>query len=144
MTMVLVVLVAIAGGVAIVLQGQATAVMDARAGTAVSVFVTYASGGAAIAVLMLALRGGRLGDLRGAPWWVYLAGLCGLVIVGSIGYSVARIGLVQTFTLLVVTQFVLSAAVDRFGLLGADARPLTLERVSGLLLLLAGTWLVLR
>jgi transporter family-2 protein len=144
MSTIVVILVAIAGGVAIVLQGQATAVMDQRAGTTVSVFATYAIGGLVIALVMLALRGARLGDLRGAPWWVYLAGLFGLVIVGSIAYSASRIGLVQTFTVLVVTQFVLSGAIDHFGLLGAEARPLTIERLAGLALLLTGTWLVLR
>jgi transporter family-2 protein len=144
MSTIVVILVAIAGGVAIVLQGQATALMDQRAGTTVSVFVTYALGGAAIALAMLGLKGARLGDLRGAPWWVYLAGLFGLVIVGSIAYSVSRIGLVQTFTVLVVTQFVLSAAIDHFGLLGADVRQLSLVRLSGITLLLLGTWLVLR
>lgn len=144
MSTIVVILVAIAGGVAIVLQGQATAVMDERAGTIVSVFATYALGGLAITLIMLGLRGARLGDLRGAPWWVYLAGLFGLVIVGSIAFSVSRIGLVQTFTVLVVTQFVLSAAIDHFGLLGAEVRQLGIERLTGVGLLLVGTWMVLR
>jgi transporter family-2 protein len=140
----LVVLVAIAGGIAVALQGQALGVMEARAGTTASVFITYASGGLAIAALTVALRGAGLSEMRGAPWWVYVAGLMGLVIIGSIGYATARIGLFAGLSVLLVSQFATSAAIDHFGWLGAVQRPLDGGRLAGLALLIAGAWLIIR
>lgn len=144
MSTVLVVLVAIAGGVAVALQGQALGVMEARAGTVASVFVTYASGGVAAASIAVGLRGAGVSDMRGAPWWVYGAGLMGLVIIGAIGYATARIGLFAGLSVLLVSQFATSAAIDHFGWLGAAQRPLDAGRLAGMALLVAGAWLIIR
>ena len=72
------------------------------------------------------------------------AGALGLVIVGTIGYSTARLGLVTVLTIIVAAQFITGAFLDHFGVLGADLRPLNLTRISGIGLLLLGTWLVVR
>jgi transporter family-2 protein len=68
----------------------------------------------------------------------------GLVIVGTIGYGTARLGLVMTLTIVVAAQFIAGAALDHFGFMGADLRPLNLNRIFGIGLILLGTWLVIR
>ena len=141
---VVVIVVAILGGVAAVVQAQLNGIMDEGMGTVESVFVTYGVGGIVIALVMLILRGGNLSVLRTLPWYVIFAGLCGLVIIGSISFTVPRLGLVAAITLLIASQFAFGAIIDHFGLIGAEIRPLTPQKVAGVVVLLFGVWLIVR
>ena len=138
------VMLALAGGFAVTLQAQFMGVMTDRIGTAESIFITYGTGGVAIGLVMLAMRGGNLGAWSSVPWYVLTAGLLGLVIVGAIGYTVPRLGLVAALSLFILAQFALAAVVDHFGWFGAEVRPLDLTRAVGLAAVLIGSWLVLR
>ncbi|HRQ38328.1 MAG TPA: DMT family transporter [Chloroflexota bacterium] len=138
------VLIAILGGVAVVIQARFNGIMDRGMGTLESVFITYGLGGLIIALVMIGLRGGNLAAFRTAPWYVALAGVCGLVIIGAISYSVPRLGLAVAFTVMVTTQFVLGAVFDHFGWLGGEIRPLSLQKAAGILILLLGVWLIIR
>lgn len=144
MNIVFLTLVAILGGVAIVLQSQLMGVLDKQIGTLESVFITYGGGGAVVALIMLALRGGNLRAWQSVPWYAYTVGLLGLVIVGVISYVVPRLGLATAFTLMVATQFTLGVLVDQYGLLGAEVHPLNLSKLVGLGLLFVGVVLIIR
>ena len=118
--------------------------MDRQIGTLESIFITYGSGGLLAGLAMLILRGGNLAAWQGVPGYALTAGILGLAIVGSIGYGTARMGLVTAMTIIVAAQFIASALIDHYGLLGADLRPLTLTRMAGVGCMLLGTWLVVR
>ena len=119
MSMFLVVLVGFAGGLAGALQSQFLGIMEDKAGTLASTFVTYAGGGLAVGLLMLAVRGARLSDLREVPWWVFTAGLMGLVVVASLGITVSKLGLGSGLTLFTGATLILAAVIDASGLLTA-------------------------
>ncbi len=137
-------LLCVVGGVATVVQSQFLGVLEGRLGVLESVFITYGSGGLLVGLVMLGLRGGNLRAWQSVPFYVYLSGVAGLVIIGTLSYTVPRLGLVVAFTLFIVTQLVFGAALDHFGWLGAAVRPLTLSRALGILVLLVGVWLVIR
>ena len=141
---IVVIFVAILGGAAAVIQAQLNGVMDKGMGTIESVFITYGVGGIIIALIMLFMRGGNLKAFTTVPWYVIFAGVCGLVIIGSISFSVPRLGLVATITILVATQFILGAVIDHYGLLGAEVRPFTLQKLAGIATLMLGVWLIIR
>ena len=67
-----------------------------------------------------------------------------MVVVGILGFTAPRIGLVPVLTLFVASQFMVGAGLDHFGLLGAEVRHLDISRVSGLGVILVGVWLVIR
>lgn len=138
------VLVAIVGGVAVVLQAQFMGVMDQQIGTLESVFITYGSGGLLVGLTMLLLRGGNLAAWRGVPPYVLFTGILGLIIVGTIGYVTPRLGLVTAFTILIATQFLLGGIIDHFGWFGAEIRPLDLTKLLGVGVLMLGVWLIIR
>lgn len=144
MAVIIVMLVAIVGGVAATLQSQALSVMTTRAGSLEAVFITYGGGGLAIGLAMLGMRGGNLGDLRGVPWWVYTGGLLGLVVVGSLGISGAQLGLARSLTLFTAALLIVGAAIDHLGWLGASPRAIGAPQAFGIVLVLIGTWLVVR
>jgi transporter family-2 protein len=113
---IVVLIVAILGGAAAVIQAQLNGIMDKGMGTIESVFITYGVGGIVIALIMLLKRGGNLSAFPTLPWYVVFAGICGLVIIGSISFTVPRIGLVAMITILVATQFILGALIDHYGI----------------------------
>ena len=144
MSWALVVGVAILGGLAVSTQAQLIGDIDRRVGTIQAVFVTYATGGLLIAGILLVSGGFEVDRVRALPWYSWMAGLTGLVIIGSISYGASRIGVVRTLTLVTMAQFGFAAAIDHFGLMGAEVRTIDGGGILGLLLLSAGTWLVLR
>ena len=136
--------VAALGGIAVTLQGQFMGLMDQRLGTKTSVFITYASGGL-LATLAVLLSGGcNLKGWQNVPWYAFSAGLLGVFIVGTVSYTVPRLGLTAAFTILVAAQFIIAALLDHFGLLGGAVRPLDLSRLLGIGILILGVWLIMR
>jgi transporter family-2 protein len=119
-------------------------VMDDNLGTVESMFITYGGGGLLIGLIMLALKGGNLEAWPTVPWYALSASVLGLIVVGILGFTAPRLGLVPVLTLFVASQFFVGAGLDHFGLLGAEVRPLDLSRASGLGAILLGVWLVLR
>lgn len=138
------IVLAVLGGVAVTLQGQLMGQMDRAVGTRESLFITYAGGGLVAALLLLGARGGNLRMVSSTPWYFSTTGLLGLVIVGSLGYTVPRLGLTPALTVVTVSQFAVAAVIDHFGWLGAAAQPFGLMRLAGLGLMVAGVWLVTR
>ena len=143
-TPIFLILLAVVGGIAGTLQAHFMGVMDQNLGTIESMFITYAGGGLIIGLIMLFHGGGNLGGWQTVPWYVLSAGILGLVVVGILGFTASRIGLVPVMTLFVASQFIVGACLDHFGLLGAEVRPLDLPRLSGLGVILVGIWLVIR
>jgi transporter family-2 protein len=136
--------VAAMGGVAVAVQAQLMGLMDRGIGTLESVCITYVGGAVIIGLILLALRGGNLGAWHHVPRYALGAGIVGLIIVGAIGYSVPRLGMVPAFSVLVASQFIFGAVIDHFGLFGATVRPLDLSSLMGIPILLLGTWLIIR
>ncbi len=137
-------MIALVAGLAVTLQGQCVGVMDRVLGTRESMFMTYGSGGLLATLMMFAGRGGNLKAWTQVPWYAYTAGALGLIIVGSIGFTVSRLGAAKAFTLIVASQFLLAAVIDHFGLLGAEVRTLDAARAAGLAMIMTGVWLVVK
>lgn len=143
MNTVILVAIAVIGGIAVTLQGQFMGLMEQSIGSRESVFITYVGGGLVV-ILISIVRGINFDDWQKVPWYAFTAGLFGLIIVGSIGYVVPRLGVSGGFTLIVASQFVLAALIDHFGWFGALERPIDLQRALGLALMMFGVWLTVR
>ena len=144
MSTVFLISIAIMAGIAVTLQGQFMGLLDRGLGTIESVFVTYAGGGLMITLLIIAFRGGNLKNWQGVPWYAFGSGILGLIIVGSIGYVVPRLGVAKGFTLIIASQFLIASLIDHFGFFGAAVRPMDMMRSLGLGLMLLGVWLVVK
>jgi len=135
---------AIMGGIATAFQGHFMGIMEQRMGWKESVFITYVSGGILVAIVMLAVRGGNLGAWPKVPWYVFTAGILGLIIVTAIGYTVPRLGMAKAFTIMIAAQLIAAMLLDHFGLLGITVRTLNMYRVTGFVIMIAGVWMVLK
>jgi transporter family-2 protein len=101
-----------------------------------------------VAVLTLAAITDGLGGLRRigeAPWHVAIGGgLAGALYVGSIVWTVRALGAGGLTAVTIAGQLGVAIVIDHFGWLGVERSPITVAKVSGVLLLALGTWLVIR
>jgi transporter family-2 protein len=142
--LVFIILIGLAGGVAVGLQTPLASLLSQRIGTMESVFILHLGGGLLAGLFLLAAGGGNLGAWRSVPWYMLGAGVFGVVVISAISYTIPRIGVATTVTLVVMAQLVISALLDHFGLLGVDVRVLDFQRLAGLAALMLGTWLMVR
>ena len=143
-TVLVVALIGLAGGVAVGFQGPLASMIGGRIGIMESIFIVHL-GGMLASGLVLLLRGyNNLGAWRTVPWYALGAGVFGLVVIGAVNYTIPRLGIAGTITLVVVGQLLVGLIADHFGLLEATVRPIDLARLLGVALLLLGTWLIMR
>lgn len=140
----LAIVAAVVGGVAIGIQNPLAAVMGERIGPLESAFIVHLGGALAGGALLLAFGGGRVAAWRDVPPHALGAGLLGLMLVSSVAFAVPRIGLTATVALVITGQLLLSAWLDHHGLMGVAVRPVDATRALGVALLLGGAWLVVR
>ena len=85
-------------------------------------------------------------DLRHIPgvseWYLYLGGVLGVVILAAPIFLIPRIGATSTLTALVVGQLFLALIIDQFGFFGFPKIEINLIRTIGLILLVAGAFLI--
>jgi transporter family-2 protein len=132
------------GGLAIGFQSFSAGILGDRVGVMESVFVIHLGGLVVAALVLLFLRGGNLAAWKGVPWYILIGGIYGVVIIATYSFAIPRIGLATTVTLAIVTQLVLSAILDHYGFLGSVQHTFGLRRLVGMLILFAGTWLIVR
>ena len=134
--------IAVMGGAAVALQGQFMGMMDRKIGTSGALFVNYASGVLVAAIILLLLHGGSLKNFVQVPWYALSAGILGLAIAGSIGFTVPRLGLSAAFTIVVATQFLVALLLEHYGFFGETRRPVDLNRLAGVGGLIVSVWLI--
>jgi transporter family-2 protein len=143
-TILLIILVGLAGGVAVGLQSPMASLISQRLGVFESIFIVHL-GGALFALLPLLVQGGgRLAGWRGLPWYTLFAGVFGLVVIGAISYMIPRIGVAGSIITVVAGQLLVGTILDQFGWLGAAQRSLDPGRLLGLGVVLVGVWLTVR
>ncbi|WP_438465877.1 DMT family transporter [Marinomonas sp. PE14-40] len=136
------VVIAAFGGFAVALQGQFMGIMDRSVGTSGSMFVNYISGAVVACILLLIFQGDIDKSWGKVPWYAFSAGILGLVIAGTIGYTVPRLGLSTAFVVVVSSQFFVSIILDHFGWFGASIKPIDMNRLVGVTGLLVSVWLI--
>ncbi len=141
---VLVILVGILGGIAAGFQSQFVGILDDRVGTLGSTLITYGGGGLLVGIVFLATRGTDMGNVRTIPWWAYAAGVMGLIVIASLSVTISNLGVGKALTVFTATSILTAAVIDQYGWMGATVKLVDLSRGAGIVLLLVGTWLVVR
>ncbi|WP_338762883.1 DMT family transporter [Massilia sp. METH4] len=106
----------------------------ALASLTVSVIITLA------VALLLRVPGPALGRAMAGPWWLWLGGLLGALYLGSAAAVTPKLGAGGFLAWVVAGQMVTALIVDHFGLMGLEAKPVSLHRVVGVALILIGVF----
>ena len=143
MTTLLPLLVAVIGGIAGALQAPFAGMIGRALGDVESVLITYCGGAVVVILITLLIKGGiHVEAWLGLPWYVFLSGPLGLMIVGSFSFTVPRLGVVTATLVFVAATLALGAICDHFGLFGVPQRTLDPTRLLGITIFLIGIWLV--
>ena len=143
---ILVVLFAIVAGVA----GSVQVAVMAKLGDRVGVFGALAWAttlAALLAVALMLVARQSFGEFSAAarqPVWLWSGAIMSVIIVLAITIAGTRIGVIATIAVLLVGQFAAGAAIDQYGLLGAERVPVNWVRILGIALLAVGAALTLK
>lgn len=114
-------------------------------GPMVSSLMSFLVGTICLLALNLGTNANAIIQLRPAaatPWYIWLGGVIGALFVGFITWINQQQGLALTFALVVSGQLFMSLLIDHFGLFGSAIRNITLPQVIGVILILAGLFLI--
>jgi transporter family-2 protein len=78
------------------------------------------------------------------PFYFYLGGIFVAFYVLSVTWVAPKFGIGNAVAFVLLGQLISMAAIDQFGLLGAQMHTITLQRAIGLILMSAGVFLAVR
>lgn len=143
-SIILIILVGLAGGVAVGLQAPLASLMTQRIGVFESIFIVHLGGAMFALVPLLIIGGGRIEQWRSVPWYALCAGFFGLVVLSAVSYTIPRVGVATSIITIVAGQLAVATVLDQYGLLGAGVRPLGPARILGLAVVMLGVWLTVK
>lgn len=139
-----VLLMAMVGGL-IALQPAVNAGLGRATGNIAAALVSFAIGTLLLLVIVvLSGQAGGLGSTFDVRWYYLLGGILGAVYVFTALVTVSSIGAGGVAAATITGQLAASVVIDRLGILGLEETAITWERVAGVTLLLAGTYLIVR
>lgn len=139
-----VLLMALVGGL-IALQPAVNAGLGRATGNIAAALVSFAIG--TLLLLVIVLLSGQAGGLSSTfdvRWYYLLGGILGAAYVFTALVTVSSIGAGGVAAATITGQLTASVVIDRLGVLGLEETAITWERVAGVALLLAGTYLIVR
>jgi bacterial/archaeal transporter family-2 protein len=134
-----------AGGL-IAMQAPINAVLGDSIGKLPAASVSFVVGTIALVLITLLVGGGfgDVGEARHLTWYYLTGGILGAVYVTTALVAVRSLGAGGVVAATITGQLTLSLVIDQLGMLGVDKKPITWEALLGVLLLAAGTVLIIR
>lgn len=140
----LIIIIGLIGGMAVGFQSPISGAMGQRVGGLAGSFIVHMSG-MLISGILLFLRGGeKIRDWYTLPWYMLGAGMFGVILYLCMAVTFPRLGGTMMITLIIIGQLGIGLLVDHFGWFGATVHSLTPARLLGVVVLLAGGYLISR
>ena len=77
-----------------------------------------------------------------APWWIWMGGILGAIIVYGNAWLIPLIGVSVFMMALLIGQLLLSLLMEKHGWLGAPKKHISWTQFAGILIMLAGVFLI--
>lgn len=108
--------------------------------------ISFSIGWVALLAVNIALghKVPSIGQTFTVPWWAWVGGLIGAVMVASSATAVPRIGVAAWVSAVIAGQLAAAVMYDQFGAFGQAVRPATPLRLLGIGFLVLGVYLVRR
>lgn len=87
---------------------------------------------------------GAVEALRSVPPWYFLPGLFSAVAVTSSTFLIPRIGAINLFVIVLSLQMISRMVISHYGWLSSPVTPISIYKMVGALMLMAGALLVVR
>ena len=138
-------LTACTGGM-VALQAPINSMLGRAVGTWQAAFFSFAVGTVALALIAGLVKGGlgQIAEARHLTWYYLTGGLLGAAYITSVLVTVSVLGAGGVTAATITGQLLVSVLVDQFGWLGVEKDPIDPTKIAGLVLLTAGTFLIVR
>ncbi|MBI4239200.1 MAG: DMT family transporter [Deltaproteobacteria bacterium] len=134
------VILTIGNGALITISRSLNSALGTRIGHLEGSLVNHLGGMLCGAVLLIV--GVRTGTWHGGlPFYYYLGGCCGVILVAASNYAIPRVGSVVITILLTMAQLTATAWMDHNGWLGGRVIPFRWTTLCGMALLIGGALL---
>ena len=132
-------------GALIALQAPINSGLGKATGTMPAAAISFTVGTLLLlGIVVVAGEAGSLSQAIDVKWYYLIGGVLGAAYVTTVLLTVRTLGAGGVTAATVAGQLTMSVVIDRVGFLGLEETPITLTRVIGVLLLFAGTLLVIR
>jgi transporter family-2 protein len=110
----------------------------------IAAFISFLVGTVLLFAMMLVLRlpWPSISALAQAPWWAWLGGLLGAILVFLAIVLAEQLGAAVMVALIITGQMIVSLLLDHYGLVGYTRNTLSPARIIGTVLLLSGVFLI--
>ena len=139
-------LVALLAGLAVTIQAGANAQLRLAVGSPVITAMISFLVGTVILVSFVLLTSTHLlpspKTISSISWWKWIGGALGVFYIISVIVVAPRIGAASTFGFIVAGQLIFAVIFDHFGLIGFPQHSVSFLRIVGVLLLIAGVYLI--
>ena len=146
----IVIIVVAIGGTLAGMQIPINSLLSSRIGSLEGAFVVHLVGtvfaGAGLLLFSVgaASSSGGLGAWRNAPWYAFLGGIFGVLLVTALNFATPKLGVSATIVIFLVAQLIVGAIIGHFGWLESPVKTIDLAKLIGFALLIAGAWLVVK
>ena len=146
----IVIIVVAIGGTLAGMQIPINSLLSSRIGSLEGAFVVHVVGtvfaGAGLLLFSLgaASSSAGLNAWRNAPWYAFLGGIFGVLLVTALNFATPKLGVSATIVIFLVAQLIVGAIIGHFGWLESPVKPIDLAKLIGFALLIAGAWLVVK
>ena len=138
-------LIVLAGGCLLPLQAG----INGKLGRAINnpvaaAFISFITGSVLLGLYLMAMRQNPFdfNGTKGAPWWIWTGGLLGAFFVSIATALVPRLGATLSFSLIIAGQLLISVIIDKYGLFGIAASDISIKKIAGISLVIAGVLLI--
>lgn len=138
-------IIAAGAGVTMAIQGTLNTILGKATGLLEATFIVHLVG-LTVAALLLILSAGeeRLYQQVSPPWYIYLGGVLGVMIIYGVVRSISLVGVAPATTAIILGQVLTAVIIDYLGLFGMEKLPFNWFKVAGTLLMAGGAWLLLK
>ena len=146
----IVILIVAIGGTLAGMQIPINSLLSSRIGSLEGAFVVHLVGtvfaGAGLLLFSLLATSSSVGlsAWRNAPWYAFLGGIFGVLLVTALNFATPKLGVSATIVIFLVAQLIVGAIIGHFGWLESPVKPIDLAKLIGFALLIAGAWLVVK
>ena len=141
---VILLLMLLAAGAMASCQPLINARLAQKIGLVESAFISFLVGTIFLFIMTLLFGRGSLGQIGQASWWQLTGGLLGAFFVFSTILIVPQLGTGAVMAATIAAQLLAALILDHFQVFGFRHIPIDLPRLAGAVLMLLGTWLIIR
>jgi bacterial/archaeal transporter family-2 protein len=141
---VIIILLALVAGVAIGMQASIAGEMSSRVNAQTASFVVHFGGTILSGALIVLSGGNQIKNWPKLSWYMWGAGAFGVILYLILGQTIPRLGAATTLVFILVGQLGIGMLIDHLGLFGLPVRTMDSWRVASAILLIAGSYLMVK